>query len=310
MELYRKYRPKRLKDVLGQDATVRVLEDLLKRGEMAHALLLCGPSGVGKTTIARILKTKLNCADLDFFEINCALVDGAIETIRSIADKLTLQSLNTGGSRIWLLDEVQSLSRASFAQQALLKMLEDVPNHVYFILCTTDPSKILTTIRTRCLQLKLAPLPEGMLATLLSDVVAKERASISEVVSDRIVQLADGSARQALQSLHKVIGLENEEAQLNTLQSLDTEKKAIDLCRLLINPQTKWPQVAELIKSLEEEPETIRRSVLGYAGSVVLSGGKLVGRAYRILTVFEADWFASGKAGLIRSCYEVFTTPH
>ncbi len=310
MELYRKYRPKRFKDVLGQDASVRVLEDLLKRGEMAHTLLLCGPSGTGKTTIARILKTKLNCADLDFFEINCALVDGAIETVRGISEKVTLQSLNTGGSRIWLLDEVQSLSRASFAQQALLKMLEDVPGHVYFILCTTDPSKILPTIRTRCLQLKLTPLADGDLTILLADVLTKESASLPEKVLDRIIELSEGSARQALQSLHKIIGLQDEEEQLNTLQSLDTEKKAIDLCRLLINPQTKWPQVAELIKSLEEEPETIRRSVLGYAGSVVLSGGKLAGRAYRILTVFEADWFASGRAGLIRSCYEVFTTPH
>ena len=310
MELYRRHRPKRFRDVLGQDATVRVLEDLLKRGEMAHALLLCGPSGVGKTTLARILKTKLNCADLDFFEVNCALVDGAIETIRNVAEKVRLQSLNTGGSRIWLFDEVQSLSRASFAQQAMLMMLEDVPSHVYFILCTTDPSKILTTIRTRCLQLKLTPLADGELAKVVADVASKEEAYLPEKVLDRIVELADGSARQALQSLHKVIGLEGEEQQLNTLLSLDTEKKAIDLCRLLINPHTKWPQVAELIKSLEEEPETIRRSVLGYAGSVVLSGGKLTGRAYRILTVFEADWFASGRSGLIRSCYEVFTTPH
>ena len=306
LELYRLHRPQSFKQILGQPEVVATLERLLKTGKMPHCLLMVGPSGVGKTTIARILKSKLNCGDPDYTEVNCAAVESPMDTVRSIQNRMHLAPI-AGDCRIWLYDEIQSLSRTTFAQQALLKMLEDTPSHCYFFLCTTDPSKIIETIRTRCVQVKLRSLSVSEIQQLLAEVTIKEQATVSKQVLQKIAELANGSARQALQSLHKVIGLDSEEEQLNAVQSIDAETKGIDIARALLNPKSKWPDIARLINQVEEEPETIRRIILGYASKVLLGGGNMSSRAYLILCQFENNWFDSAKSGLVRAAYEVFS---
>ena len=136
-ELYRKYRPTSFKQVVGQEEAIRTLTELGKRKAIPHAILFTGPSGVGKTTLARILQRKLKCVGNDFVEMNAAN-DRGVGIIRSIQNKVGLAPM-LGSCRIWLMDEAHQLT--SDAQSAFLKLLEDTPSHVYFMLATTDPQK-------------------------------------------------------------------------------------------------------------------------------------------------------------------------
>lgn len=304
VELYRKHRPRRFKDVLGQPAAVQLLQKLLAEGKLPHCLLLSGPSGCGKTTIARILKHKLGCHDRDFIEINAADSRG-IDTVREIHQVMQLAPMWGGKCRIWLIDECGKLT--GDAQTALLKTLEDTPAHVYFLLATTDPHKLLKTIHTRATEIKLEALTGDAVREVLDAIVVKEGKNIDGGVLQRIVDGSGGSARQALVYLHQVLALSTTEEQLEAIVPDKVEKQAIDLCRTLLDEKSTWGQVALILKQVEEDPEAVRRSVLGYAAKLLLNGGK-VGRAYHVMDVFRQDFFQSGRPGLVWACAEVFRT--
>jgi len=300
-ELYKKHRPARLADVVGQDGAVALLRRMVKEKRVPHALLLSGPSGVGKTTIARVLRDRLGCHDRDFREINAADARG-IDTIREIRAAMRAAGWN-GGGRMWLLDEVHKIS--GDGQTALLKLLEDTPKHVYFVLCTTDPDKLLKTIHTRCTHVRLAPLGEDHLRRLAADVLGREGKELPEAVLARLAEVSDGSARKALVLLEQVLALDDEAAQLDLLLKSETKRQAIALARLIMNRGAKWADVGKLVMELEDEPEQLRRLVLGYASKVLAgASGPAAEKAFRVICCFEGNFFDSGKAGLLRACYE------
>lgn len=300
-ELYRVHRPKRFEDVKGQDDAVRILTNLVEKKKVPHAILFSGSSGCGKTTLARILAKKLGCGKNDFAEINCADFRG-IEMVRDIRQRMGLAPIG-GKCRVWLIDEFQSATKD--AQNGILKMLEDTPPHVYFMLATTDPQKLLPTIRTRCTEVKVSPLTPKVLTTLVETVTSKEGVQLEEEVVERLVEVSEGSARKALVLLHQIIRIESTEDQLNAIVSTDSKRQAIEIARALINPRAKWSDVSKILKGVEDEPETIRHLVLGYAKSVLLGGGKLTPRAYLIINAFRDNFYDSKHAGLCVACYEV-----
>ena len=295
-ELYRKYRPQNFKDVLGQDDAIRMLTEMGRKGSIPHVLLLTGDSGTGKTTIARILKTKLKCGDADFCEMNAA-DDKGIDMARDLKQRSGLSPIQ-GPCRIWLIDECANLTAQ--AQECLLKLLEDTPKHVYYFLCTTDPQKLKKTIITRATEIRTKPLKPAMLKQLVLDVVGKEGKTIETDVADKIADIAEGSARKALVLLHQVIDLGSEDDKLEALQKADLKRVGIDIARALIKG-AKWPEVAKLLESVDEDPETIRRIILGYATAVAIKKPNPV-REITILEAFLEPFFHTGKAGLCQSC--------
>ena len=148
-ELYKRFRPKSLDAVVGNGGTVAALQKFLKKGNLPHTILFKGPSGCGKTTLARILAKELGCGVLDLREYNSADFRG-IDTIRDISRIMT-NAPAAGNCRVFILDEAHQLSKD--AQNAALKILEDTPKHVYFFICTTDPQKLIATIRSRCTEM-------------------------------------------------------------------------------------------------------------------------------------------------------------
>jgi DNA polymerase III gamma/tau subunit len=300
MELYKRLRPTRYSDLRGQPEAVKLLLDMSKRKAFPHCLLLTGPSGTGKTTAARITARKLECSEHDLNELNIADARG-IEVVREIRSTIHLSPMG-GKSRIWLLDECQK-STVDF-QSALLKLLEDPPDHAYFILCTTEPEKLLRTIHTRATQIKFNLLKRQDMESLLTEIADKEEFKLSEDVRDHLVECAEGSPRKALVLLDQILGLKTEQDQLAAISVGENSSQVIDLCRELINPKGTWGNTAKILKALEDEPESARRAILGYALAVLLNSGSK--KAYSVINCFEKNFFDSGKAGLVASCFEVF----
>lgn len=304
-ELYKKYRPKSFKDVLGQPEAVKVLSGFLKSGNVPRFILLTGSSGTGKTSLARIMKDKLSCSDRDFVEINAADSRG-IDTVREIRSLMSLSPMG-GTCRIWLVDECHRLTGDSMG--AFLKILEDTPSHVYFFFATTNPEKLLPTIRTRATEVKVNSLPHSIMKELLTSTCEKEDKKVSDEVIERIIECSEGSARTAMVNLNKIINLKSEEEQLSSILSNDVKRQVGEIFKLLLNPKSTWGEMCKIIKEIDEEPEKIRHYVLAAATNVILGNPKNHNRVFRIIFAFEGNFFDSKKAGLIRACYEVISQP-
>jgi DNA polymerase-3 subunit gamma/tau len=301
MELYRKHRPTKFSQVIGQPTAVRILTDLVRTKKIPHAVLFTGPSGCGKTTLARILTTKLNCLENDCCELNAADARG-IDTIREIRRFMGYKAM-AGSTRVWLLDEAHLLTNE--AQSALLKILEDPPDHAYFMLCTTHEAKLLPTVRGRCTEVRVTSMFDAALRQLVETAAEKEGLTLSKELLKQIVECCDGSGRKALVLLEQIAGIEDEKERIDCILKADSKRDAIEIARALVNPQTTWAEIASLLQKIDEDPEKIRRLVLSFATTVLLNSKKGNQNAYILLTCFETDFFASGKAGLVRACYEM-----
>lgn len=302
--MYQRYRPTCFDEVIGQESAVKVLQKLLESKRVPHAILFTGPSGCGKTTLARIMASELDCVDMDLQEINSADFRG-IDSIREIRKQVGYKPL--GKSRIWILDEFHQQTKAS--QEAMLKILEDTPKWAYFFLCTTDPGKLITTVKTRCTEVRVQSLSREYLYHLMTPICEEEGIEFTETVFDRIIEVAEGSARKALVLLESILELDTEEEQLNAILSNETKEQGIAVARALLKSKGvgSWKSVATVLANVDEEPETIRHIILGYMTTVLLSGGPQAPKAYEIIQCFRDNLFDSKKAGLVASCYEVLT---
>jgi len=300
MELYKKYRPNNLDDIIGQDVAVRMLNSVIKQNNIPHAILFTGPSGCGKTTLARIIRKKLHCSKHDFIES----APRKIEDVRLIKTRIH-QAPMKGKCRVWLIDECHKLT--SDSQDEFLKMLEDTPNHVYFLFTTTDPQKLKTTIKNRCTEITVKPLSNKNMSLLLESVCKSEKKKISKEIIEKIIDNSFGSARKALVFLNGIIDLDTEEEMLDSILTVSAEEQAFSIVKaLLYNPRTTWKEMAKILRDTEgEEPEQIRWLVLSCAKTEMLKGGKLTGRAFLIIEAFRDNFYDSKIAGLTAACYEV-----
>jgi len=298
IELYKKYRPKDLEQIVGQDVAVGMLESCVKQESIPHFILFTGPTGCGKTTLARIVRRKLRCSRHDFIED----APRKIEDVRLIKRRIH-QAPMKGKCRVWLIDECHKLT--SDAQDEFLKMLEDTPDHVYFLFTTTDPQKLKRTIRNRCTEIVVKSLGSEDLRDLLISVCKEEKVKMDEAVFDKIINNSDGSARKALVFLNSVIHLSTKSEQLNAIVTETAELQAFEIVRNLLYKPCSWKNMAAILKATEgEEPEQIRWLVLACCKTELLKAGKFAGRAYQIIDVFRDNFYDSKHAGLVAACYE------
>jgi len=299
MSLHIDYRPQTFDDVIGNTELVESLSTILKDKKRPHSYLLTGPTGCGKTTIGRIIAKELGCSDQDFKEIDSADFRG-IDAVREIRKQLGYYPIE-GEVRVWLIDEIHKSTND--AQNAMLKMLEEPPKHVYFILCTTDPQKLIKTLKNRCTLFEVQKLSQREMTGLIRRVTKAEDETLLKPVYEQIIKSADGHPRNALQLLTKVLGAEPENRIEIAQHHEEEEAESIELCRALLN-QKSWGTVSAILSKLQkQEAETVRRVVLGYCKSVLLKGDNTT--AGLIMGEFIDPFYDTGFPGLVFACYSV-----
>jgi len=298
LPLHLKYRPEKLGQMIGNESIIQSLESVLLREKgQVRAFLFSGPSGCGKTTIARIIAKELKCSDRDFYEYNSANLRG-IDSMREIINSIKYAPLN-GKIKVYLLDEFHQATKD--AQNALLKLLEDTPEHVVFILCTTEPEKIIKTIKTRCTHFPVTRLQKAKIINLLKEITKKEKIEMEDKIFQKIAEVCDGSPRQALVILDQIIDIPDDESAFMAIQNMTVnETSVLELAQALLQ-KSKWATVSKILKEIDGEPEKIRYAILNYMSMVLLS--KDSPRASIIMDVFLESWMYSGKAGMIQACY-------
>ena len=219
--------------------------------------------------MARILAREFGADEWNVVEINAASKRG-IDMARDL-ERFSTASPIGGNCRAVILDEAHQLTKD--AQGALLKTLEDVPDFAYYMLCTTDPHKLLPTIKTRCEKIEVAKLNDEDMDQLLIDAVERGKLPAPhDDVLDAIIENSGGCPREAVAMLEKQNGLPREEAVRVVHQHLTHEKALIDVCRAVV--AGKWAQVLSVYKRIESpEPENVRHGVLGYLRAMLLKGG-------------------------------------
>lgn len=234
--LYRKYRPVSFKEVIGQDHITSVLENEVKTGKVSHAYLFSGSRGIGKTSVARILAKSLGVNDEDVYEIDAASNRG-IDDVRAIRESVHTLPYSSK-YKIYIVDEVHMLTKEAF--NALLKTLEEPPAHCLFILATTEPHKLLDTVVSRCEHFVFKKPTHEALTLAVLEVAKKEKYKIEKPSASLVATLADGSFRDALSTLQKIIN-----------SSSDTKLTEEEVEKVLGAPKHEF--VLGLLESISEE---------------------------------------------------------
>ncbi len=199
--LYRKYRPASWVDVVGQDHIVDVLKESIKLKRISHAYLFSGSRGTGKTSVARILARAVETAEEDVYEIDAASNRG-IDNIRELREHVSVMPFSSP-FKVYIIDEVHMLSKDAW--NALLKTLEEPPRHVIFILATTELDKVPETIISRCQTFSFRKPGREVIRIHIASIAKKEGFALDAGAADLIALLGDGSLRDALGTLEKVI---------------------------------------------------------------------------------------------------------
>jgi DNA polymerase-3 subunit gamma/tau len=273
----RKYRPQTFDDLVGQAHVSRTLKNAVAQNRLAHAYLFVGPRGIGKTSTARILAKSLNCVkgptvtpcgechncreiaagnSLDVIEIDGAS-NNSVEDVRQLRENVRYAPAK-GRYKIYLIDEVHMLSAAAF--NALLKTLEEPPEHVKFIFATTEPQKVLPTILSRCQRFDLHRIPANLIAKHLQFIAGREKITLEPAAAHAIARGAEGGLRDAESMLDQLVGFCGEkisESDVLDVFGFTSEQTVVDLTGRILRSET--PDAIDLLHQQSDAGKDMMR---------------------------------------------------
>ena len=255
--LYRTYRPSTFDEVAGQQHIVKTIKNALATRKIAHAYLFAGPRGTGKTTMAKLLAKALNCEDgigcqcneckncvainegshPDVLEIDAASNNG-VDEIRDLIDKVKYGTI-LGRYKVYIIDEVHMMTQGAF--NALLKTLEEPPEHVIFILATTEPHKILPTILSRCQRYDFSKVSDADIKERIKTILEKENIEYNDEAINLVISLADGGMRDALSILDQVLAYSGDKLNVQDVLdifALESSEEKLNLITSILNGDT------------------------------------------------------------------------
>ena len=292
--LYRKYRSRSLDEVLGQDHVTSILRRALEQGKIAHAYLLTGPRGVGKTSVARILAHEINhlpydddSSNLDIIEIDAASNNG-VDDIRALREKAQVAPVSAP-KKVYIIDEVHMLSKSAF--NALLKTLEEPPEHVVFILATTDADKLPATILSRVQQFFFRPIPTEIMTRQLMNIAKKEGFAIEEDAARLIAERSRGGFRDGISMLDQLSILATSDQPLTA--NMVTEYLGLSDATMLGNLLDSYPsddneKVLNIFQELENSGTNsvvVSHQLLSIARNRLRKNPNLIGLIQQLIEV-------------------------
>ena len=292
--LYRKYRSRSLDEVLGQDHVTSILRRALEQGKIAHAYLLTGPRGVGKTSVARILAHEINhlpydddSSNLDIIEIDAASNNG-VDDIRALREKAQVAPVSAP-KKVYIIDEVHMLSKSAF--NALLKTLEEPPEHVVFILATTDADRLPATILSRVQQFFFRPIPTEIMTRQLMNIAKKEGFAIEENAARLIAERSRGGFRDGISMLDQLSILATSDQPLTA--NMVTEYLGLSDATMLGNLLDSYPsddneKVLNIFQELENSGANsviVSHQLLSIARNRLRKNPNLIGLVQQLIEV-------------------------
>ena len=237
ISFYRKWRPQTFSEVIGQEHIVKTLQNAILKNRLVHGYMFCGPKGTGKTSIARIFSKAINCvhgpavepcnkcdncisitagSNVDFIEIDGASNNSVVD-IRILREKVTSLPFMLR-KKIYIIDEVHMLSQSAF--NALLKTLEEPPEHVIFMMATTNPHDVIQTIMSRCQRFDFRPISLDKIRTRLKDIASIENIDITDSAVSMVAKYSDGSLRDADGILEQLSSFGNNRISVDEVSSI------------------------------------------------------------------------------------------
>lgn len=302
--LHDKYRPSEYSEIYGHEDVVRALQDAIEH-DRSHSYVLSGISGAGKTTLARIAAAQLGASPASIVEVPAAVYNG-VDAMRELVSAARYKPLDAE-VLVYILDEAQRISAPAW--EALLKIVEEPPAHVYWFFCTTEVGKIPRTIMTRSMQLTLRELEPDLLCQLVEDVAEFEGITLPDGVSSMIANEAGGSPRQALTYLASCASATSREEASQLIGAATGSDQVLKLCQFLAGDQRGgWQKAMKILAEVKEDPESVRIVVTRYMTKAAV-GANSPEKACFFLGILEAFAMpcnrSDGQAPLVRAIGQV-----